>query len=179
MDGKLKLNDLLRLSQEELSRTKVRLNTNNGWENPIDIYKENPKRLLNWNYHNNKRYRANQISIGLVYLGNDSYLLFTVGRIVRELEQPVEDGIGVEYETLEQFSDLFGRVVVSYHNTVQQLFRNADSIIDDLIVKEILPSVFTGFDFPGYQNVHLTFKELKTIINGNYPSYRNNLLSSF
>lgn len=175
MNGKLRLNDLLNLTDEELSRTKVRLNTNNGCENPIDIYKENPKRLLNWNYHNNKRYRANQISIGLVDMGNDSYLLFTVGRIVRELEQPVEDGIGVEYETLQQYSDLFGRVIVSYHNTVQQLFRNADSIIDDLIVKEILPSIYTGFDFPGYQNVYLTYKELSTIVNGNYPSYRKAL----
>lgn len=175
MNGKLKLNDLLQFTDEELARTKVRLNTNNKSSNPIDIYKENPKQLLNWNYHNNKHYRANQISVGLVYMGNDSYLLFTVGRIIRELDKPVEDGIGVEYETLNQYSDLFGRVVVSYHNEVQQLFRNANSIMDDLVVKEILPSMYTGFEFPGYQNVYLTYRELKTIVNGQYPSYQKAL----
>lgn len=175
MEGRLKLNDLLQLSKEELSKTKVRLNTDNGWENPIDIYKQNPKRLLNWNYHNNKRYRQGQISIGLVDMGNHDWLLFTVGRIVRELDKPVEDGIGVEFETLEKYSDLFGRVIVHYHNKVQQLFRNADSIMNELIVKEILPSAYDGFEFPGYKNVYLTFSELETIVNGYYPSYKVNL----
>ena len=175
MNSKLKLNDLLNLTDEELSRTKVRLNTDNGESNPIDIYKTNPERLLNWNYHNNKRYRNNQISIGLVDMGNHNWLLFTVGRIIRELDKPVEDGIGVEYETLEKYSDLFGRVIVHYHNKVQQLFRNASSIMDDLIVREILPSAYDGFEFPGYKNVYLTFSELETIVNGNYPSYKVNL----
>ena len=47
--------------------------------------------------------------------------------------------------------------------------------MDNLIVKEIIPSIYTGFDFPGYQNVRLTFSELETIINGYYPGYKNAL----
>ena len=43
MDGKLKLNDILGLTQEELSRTKIRLNTYNGDKNHIDEFKKNPQ----------------------------------------------------------------------------------------------------------------------------------------
>ena len=54
-------------------------------------------------------------------------------------------------------------------------FPNANTVINDFVVKEILPSLFTGFDFPGYENVSLSYDELETIINGNYPSYKNAL----
>ena len=117
MNGKLKLNDLLGLTQEELSRTKIRLNTNNGYTNPIDEFKKNPQLLLNWNYWNNKSYRVGQISIGLVNMGNNRWLLFTVGHIKRVLDAPIEssdgiNGVQVEYETLDKYNDLFGIVVL-------------------------------------------------------------------
>ena len=179
MNGKLKLNDLLGLTPEELSRTKIRLNTYNGDKNPIDEFKKNPQLLLNWNYWNNKPYKKDQISIGLVNMGNHKWFLFTVGVIKNVLEKPIHsvdgiNGVQVEYETLEKYSDLYGRVVLNYHNKSRELFRNAD-LIDELEVKEILPCVFTGFDFPGYDNVSLSYEQLETIVNGNYPSYHNAL----
>ena len=175
MNGKLKLNDLLKLTEEELAVTKVRLNKYNGEKNPIDEFKKDPNKLLSWNYHNNKPYKKGQLSIGLVHIDGDRYLLFTVGRINEVLDMPKNYGVGVRYETLDEYNDLYGRVVVNYHNTSQNLFRNADSIMDELIVTEIIPLVYTGFDFPGYQNVYLTYDQLKTIVNGNYDSYRNAL----
>ena len=117
-------------------------------------------------------------------MGYDRWLLFTVGKIKRVLKTPVDanncpsndgNGIQVEYETVEKYQDLYGRVVVDYHNNSQQMLRNAPSFIDKLYVKEILPSVYSGFDFPGYDNVCLSFSELETIIHGNCPSYRNAL----
>lgn len=179
MEGKLKLNDLLGLTQEELTRTKIRLNTYNGQTNPIEEFKKNPQLLLDWNYWNNKPYRQGQISIGLVNMGNHRWLLFTVGKIKKVLDKPINsadgiNGIQVEYETIEKYEDLYGRVVLSYHNKTQQLFRNSD-LINQLEVKEILPAVFTGFDFPGYDNVSLTYEQLKTIVDGDYPSYHNAL----
>ncbi|MBE5744419.1 MAG: GIY-YIG nuclease family protein [Clostridiales bacterium] len=179
VNDKLKLNDILQLTKEELSRTKIRLNTYNGDKNPIDEFKKNPQLLLDWNYWNNKPYKEGQISIGLVNMGNHKWLLFTVGVIKKVLSTPIKsndgiNGIQVEYETLEKYNDLYGRVVVHYHNKTQQLFRNAD-LLNDLEIKEILPSVFTGFDFPGYDNVCLSFEELESIVNGNYGSYHNAL----
>lgn len=179
MEGKLRLNDLLGLTEEELSRTKIRLNTYNGDKNPIDEFKKNPQLLLDWNYWNNKPYRQGQISIGLVNMGNHRWLLFTIGEIKKVLEKPIKsndgvNGVQVEYKTIEKYNDLYGRVVVGYHNKTQQLFRNGD-LINELEIREILPAIFTGFDFPGYDNVSLTYEQLKTIVNGDYPSYHNAL----
>lgn len=175
MDGILKLNDLLNLTPEELEVCKIRLNTHNNETNPIDEFKRDPDSLLKWNYWNSKRYKVGQISIGLVNMGNDRWLLFTVGKIIRLLDVDYKKGVGVEYKTYEKYKDLYGRVVIGYHNESQQLFRNAIPLIDQLVVKEILPSVYTGFDFPGYDKVCLSYEELYTIVNGNYPSYQNAL----
>lgn len=172
----LRLNDLLRLSDEELENTKVRFNQHNGENDPIEQFKKNPKDLLRWNYYNSQRYKIGQLSIGLVKMNFDEWLLFTVGRITGIKDIPFNSGEGYEYETLEkQYGDLFGRVIIKYHKTMQSQFPNAKTVIDDLEVKEVLPSVFSGFDFPGYDRVSLTYTELETIINGNYPSYKNAL----
>ena len=170
----IRLNDILRFSEEQISRTKIRLNKNNGVENPIDVFKRDPAKLLDWNYWNSKKYKENQISIGLVDMGNSRYLLFTIG-VIKKVNNIDGQGVAVEYDTLSEYEQFFGRLVVNYHNKSQQLFRNAKSIMDELIVAEILPSVYSGFDFPGYDNVCLSFKELETIVNGNFPSFRNAL----
>lgn len=179
MEGILKLNDLLSLTSEELSRAKIRFNTYNGAKNPIDEFKKNPELLLHWNYWNNKSYKEGQISIGLVKMRDREWLLFTVGVIIKVLDAPIEGrkdgGVQVEYETLDKYKGLYGRVVVDYKNKSQQLFRNARGLIDELVVKEFLPSVYNGFEFPGYDNVCLSFEELQTIVNGDYPGYHNAL----
>jgi hypothetical protein len=177
----IKLNDLLKLTPEELKRTKVRFCQDNHEENPIDIFKKNPQELLNWHYWNSQSYKVGQLTIGVVKMNDDNWLLFTVGKVTKDLKLD-HRGVGYEYETLGyveekgiDYSDFYGRVIISYHKSMMSQFPNADTVIDKFIVKEILPSLFTGFDFPGYENVSLTYNELETIINGNYPSYKNAL----
>ena len=66
MTTKLKLNDLLNLSEDELKNTKVKFNQWNGETNPIDRYKENPEIINNeWFFWRNKdRYfKVGQIAI--------------------------------------------------------------------------------------------------------------------
>lgn len=172
----LKLNDLLRLSDEELKHTKVRFHQYNGEDDPIDVFKKNPETLLSWNYWNSQRYKVGQLSIGLVKMNFDEWLLFTIGTIISVKDIPYNSGIGYEYKTEnELFGDLFGRVVIKYHKTMKNQFPNAITVMGDFLVKEVLPGVFSGFDFPGYDNVSLSYSELETIIKGNYPSYQNAL----
>ena len=38
----IKLNDLLHLTDEQASKAKVKFNRDNGYDDPIDIYKSNP-----------------------------------------------------------------------------------------------------------------------------------------
>ena len=172
---KFNLNDLLQLSQEDIARTRIKLNVSNGRDNPIDIYKRNPKDILKWNYWNSQTYRVGQVSICLVRLSYDRWLFCHLGRIKGVITIPKDTGVGYLYEEDEKYECFYGRVIIKYHNKSQKVFRKASSLIKELEVAEILPSIYTGFDFPGYDNVHLTWKELHTIVNGNYPSYQNAL----
>lgn len=45
------------------------------------------------------------------------------------------------------------------------------SIADELEVIEILNDKFTGEDFPGYENVRLSYRQLKNIINRKLPGW--------
>ena len=38
----IKLNDLLHLTDKQASKAKVKFNRDNGYDDPIDIYKSNP-----------------------------------------------------------------------------------------------------------------------------------------
>lgn len=172
----IKLNDLLHLSHDELKRTKIRLNMGNKTiGNPIDLFKTNPQKLAEWNFWNNKTYRVGQISIGLIRLYDDKWVLYIVADITKIINLPKGTGIGCEYKERASCKDYFGRVIVTFHNTCQQTFRNAEGIIDQCIVSEILPDVYTGFDFPGYENVKLSFLDLETIVKAKYLSYKNAL----
>ena len=161
------LNDLLKLTDEELKNTKVRFCQYNGENDPIELFKKNPETLLGWHYWNSQNYKVGQYSIGLVKMKGDDWLLFTVGKITRDLKLG-HPGIGYEYETIQDFpekkvnyADYYGRVVVKYHKSMRSQFPNANTVINDFVVKEILPSLFTGFDFPGYENVSLSYDEYK------------------
>lgn len=182
MDKILKLNDVLNFSEEEISRTRIRFNMNNGETDPITLYKDNKEKLLDWNYHNNKSYKNNQISVGFVHMGEDRWLLFTIGLITEVLDKPYRNisregkgGVQVKFKTLEQYDGLFGRLVVKYENKSQNLFRKASELINQLEVFEFLPKEFDDFDFPGYDNVRLSYKELKLIVEGKITSYRKAL----
>lgn len=176
METDILLNDILQLSQADLNRTKIRLNRNNGVDNPIDIFKRAPRELLGWNFWNSMSYKKGDISIGFVDMGMDRWLLFTVAEVDSvDYSMPKNTGVASEFHELDSYKKYFGRIIVKYHNTSRQLHRLANSIINELKVVEILPSVYTGFDFPGYDKVRISWQELSSIVHGNYPGYQNAL----
>jgi hypothetical protein len=132
---KLLLNNLLCLTKEEIQKTRIKLNVYNGEESPLEIFKRNPKDILVWNYWNNKRYGIGQISICLVRLGWDKWLLCHIGRIDGLINIPKDTGIGYTFTEDERYKSLYGRVIVKYHNSSRAIFRKASSIINDMGVE--------------------------------------------
>lgn len=167
VEHKVKLNDLLRI--EDLSNVKIRLNImfDGNW-NPIEVFKDgNIQSILNghyWNYNAKKSYKEGQITIGLIRIkpNENLWLLAHIGKVTKDLD--IFNGVGYEFETLEEYSKYFGRLIVRYKNTTQALIRWADTIIDDCEIYQILPDVFDNDLFPGYENVNLSWKELSRVI---------------
>lgn len=165
MTAELKLNDLLNLSNEELNNTKIKFNQWNGETNPIDRYKENPDIINNeWLFWRKKSryFKVGQTAICLLKMKEDIWLLTTIKKITKELN--VTNGVNYEGEEIEKFKPFFGRVVIKYHKKHQTQGIFVNTMLDNCVVIQILPSLFDGDDFPGYDKVRLTFQQLETII---------------
>lgn len=161
----IKLNDLLNLSEEQISKAKVKFNRYNGHDNPIDIYKTNPdlinKRWLYWR-NQNRYFDVGQIAICLVKIREDYWLLTTVDLVDSELN--VKKGINYTGSPLLKYQDYFGRTIIKFHKSFQTQGVNFSTIMNELEVSQILPDVFDDDDFPGYDKVKLSYLQLKNIL---------------
>lgn len=159
------LNDLLNISEYEFENVKVRFNQDNGTENPMEVYKSNPEvvntRWFLWR-STQKLFKVGEIAICLLKLDIDMWLLTTVKKITKDLD--VINGVNYEAEELPRYSAYYGRVIVRYHKHEQSSIRKYKGICEDLVVQQILPSAFDGEEFPGYDNVRLSYNELSAII---------------
>ncbi|MBE7439171.1 MAG: GIY-YIG nuclease family protein [Spirochaetales bacterium] len=166
---KIYLNDLLRLSDTELKNTKIRLNQSNNHDfDPIQLFKNKDMQLYNgqfYNYGSMKSFQQGQIAIGLLRLDSEKWLLFDISRITKDLN--LYDSVGYEYETLHQHSKYFGRTIIRYKNHSQQMIRNAIPLIKECIVFEVISETFDDSGFPGYENVDLSWDELKRVVQKN------------
>lgn len=161
----IKLNDLLRIPDSESSNVKVRFNQHDGYNDPMDLYLSNPE-IVNsqWLFWRNKQrfFNVGQIAICLMKLSNDEWLLTTIKRVTKELN--VTNGINYLGEELKEYEQYFGRVKIKYHRTSQSQGMYYNTVRDELEVLEILPNMFDGDEFPGYDRVRLSYIQLKAII---------------
>ena len=162
----IKLNDILRI--ENLGNIKIRFNlmVEENW-NPIELFKNgNIATILGGHYHNynKKEYKVGQITIGLIKIKpkEDFWLLFHIGQVTKDLN--IFNGVGYEYQDLPEYEKYVGRLIVKFKNKAQALIRNAESVIDDCYVSQILPDTFDNDIFPGYEKVNISWDEMKRVL---------------
>ncbi len=163
--SKILLKDLLNFSEEELKVTKVKFNQFNGDVHPMEDYLKEPETVnATWLFWRTKRryFDVGQIAICLLKLTWDTWLLTTIKKVTKELG--VTKGRNYDGEEIERYRPLFGRVIVRHHKTYQTQVRFYADLMDELEVSQILPATFDGDDFPGYDNVCLSYEQLANII---------------
>ena len=169
---KILLNDILHFSPSEIPNVRIKFNISNGHEDPLDLYKENPDKVnVQWFlWHDTRRYfGVGQTAICFLRISTDTWLLTTIKKITREL--PVKGAVGYDADEVAEYQKYFGRVLVKYHNTSMTMGRTYSSVMNELEVLQILNEQFTGNDFPGYENVCLSYRELKNIIDRQLPGW--------
>lgn len=163
---KILLNDILNFSDSELKDTKIRFNqSNNDNFEPIKLFKEKNERLYDgqfWNYSKNKSFKYGQIAVGFLKLNNDKWLLFDISKITKDLD--LYEAVGYEHEVLTKYEKYFGRLIIKFKNKSQNLIRNANSVINECEVFEIIDNTYDDDGFPGYDNVDLSWEDLKRVI---------------
>lgn len=166
------LNQLLGLTDDELSRTKIRFNMNNGHVDPIEIFKNNPEEVnTNWFLFRSEKsvFRINDIAVSLVRITRDEYLLTTVKTITSD--SGIHQAVSYSGEEWKHLSCYYGRVIVSFHKRFQTPVVNASTVIDRLEVTQILPDLFDDNHFPGYDSVRLSYAALEHIIRKELPDW--------
>lgn len=170
--AKIMLNDLLRFDAAEVPNVRVKFNIYNGYDDPLDLYKTNPDEVnVTWFlWHDDRRYfNVGQTAICLLKLRGDQWLLTTIKKITRLLD--VTDGVGYDADEMKEYEQYFGRLVVEYHNPCRTMGRKYENVMDELEVVQILNEQYTGNEFPGYENVRLSYPLLKNIVDRQLPGW--------
>ena len=174
----LYLKDIINLTKEELNTAKITLNMTipNSNDKPIDLWEQDGDvSYAYWSHYGKQRNftSAGQLSFGFVQLKNNNkkWLLVTVGKITDIPNTPDF----CEYEELEKYSGLCGRLIVKLDkgNTYARYAFNLNKYIDEIVVDEILPQEYKTIEFNGYDNVHFSYKDLISILKcEKYTSYK-------
>lgn len=170
--AKIMLNDLLHFDDAEVPNVRVKFNISNGYDDPLDLYKTNPDEVnVTWFlWHDDRRYfNVGQTAICLLKLRGDQWLLTTIKKITRLLD--VTDGVGYDADERKEYEQYFGRLVVEYHNPCRTMGRKYENVMDELEVVQILNEQYTGNEFPGYENVRLSYPLLKNIVDRQLPGW--------
>lgn len=171
---KIFLNDLLQMDEQTLGNVKIRLCSQpsqiKNHENPLNVYRKNPSETIGWLLNDNKNMfpeksikRGNYIVIGLLKLEDDKWLLFHICKIIKKLDVKNENGLIFEYESLTEYEKYFGRVIIDFHRTQAYVALRGNNI-SRLKVHAILSDQFDDDIFPGYENVDLSWDDLKRIV---------------
>lgn len=165
--GEIMLNDLLRFSAAEMGSIKIKFNQWNGSKDPMELYKENPEIVnTDWLFAKKRRdyFREGQTAVCFLKLSYDRWLLTTIKEVTKKLDHVKIDGIGFEGRELPEYSQYYGRVIVRYHKRTRPQGVFYKRVYQELVVCEILPAAFEGDDFPGYDKVRLSYRQLAAII---------------
>ncbi len=152
------------LGMTDLSRVKIRFNKRMGLANPIELFRNNNiGSLMEGQYWNNdtRRFNDTDYTVGLISVRDDLWLLFHVGKVIKDRQ--ILNGIGYDYEEVEEFRKYTGRTIVRYKKSDQAMVRWASTISEECEVYEVLADQFDNDIFPGYENIDLSWSDLAII----------------
>lgn len=176
------LNSVLNLTEEQIENSKIELNTRTGTTQVpfIDMWLERseeerrtgaPCVTCYWGWFGNKRnFHEGQWVFSFIRLGDGNDWLFASAAKVLA----VPKGRQADVEILTEYAPLFGRLIINLYkgNKFSRYTFNLSKYLDDATVKEILPVMYSGNEFRGYDQVHLPFAKLDRI-------FRREIMPSF
>lgn len=175
------LNDILNLKKEEIKNSKIEFNMHPGGSGQSFLdrwlkHNENEKaagtcgECSYWSRYGKKRnFYPGQWVFSFVRMTDNEWLFISAAEI-----KDVPDEGWATVNVLDKFASLFGRLIIKCKkgNTFSRYVFNLGTYLEQAIVKEILPCLYSGEKFEGYDNVHLPFYLLSDIFQGRIlPTY--------
>lgn len=121
-------------------------------------------------YGNQKNFHVNNIVFSFIQMDrNDEWLLISVAKIL-----DVPKDIRANIEILDRYKPLFGRLIIRLKkgNTFSRYVFNLSKFLEEAIIKEVLPCIYSGDTFNGYDNVNIKYDKLASVFAGKImPTY--------
>ena len=177
----LLLNDILYLSKEEINNSKIEFNMQAGsggqpfldrWLKHSERYKANGtcKDCSYWGWYGKQRnFYPGQWVFSFARMPEDEWLLISAAQII-----DTQSNDWTDVQVLDRFVPLFGRLIIKCKkgNTFSRYVFNLSKYLDQAIVREVLPCVYSGEKFEGYDRVHLPIIDYLTFsMVGFLPTY--------
>lgn len=169
----IKLTDFLLACKVPLdtSSYKIHLATGSDWL-PLDAFFDG--RFKEWQENQAGRNFRLDMVIGLIHLEGSRWLFAGVYRVLG-CEQTGEKRFRYSTELVNGQEDLIGRVIVEHKRTSRAAYRIGKQDGGPFHVAEVRPQPMTIGDFPGYQDVSLSFSRLKIVVKQNLDTWRGAL----
>lgn len=178
----LLLNDIFNLSNDEIKNSKIEFNMNvvSGGQPYIDRWlKHTEKERMTgtckdcsyWGWFGSfqRNFRPGQLVFSFIRLSVDEWLFISAAKVI---DTPKNERAVVN--VLDKFAPFYGRLILKCNkgNTWSRYVFNLEKYIYTAMVKEILPCIYSGETFEGYDCVHLPYSRLNDIFNGRIlPTY--------
>jgi len=161
MNNAILLTDIIKI--ENPPKYKLHFACWNGEEQPLDVFVRSWEEWVGWNEWKGKRNdwtRDYVFSLIDFYPKSNSWLFGGIFKVKSRHQTKYE------LEECMEYKKYVGRLVISFYR-YQGLRGRAfylESHIDKLIVSEILPDIYEGEVFPGFENINHNFHVLEAII---------------
>lgn len=131
-------------------------------------------------YQNNKNFERDYI-VSLVYYKTDEWIFAGLYKRIDVIKK-YDSSRNKEYywyttELLDIQRDLIGRAVFSFEKKFRQSYVFLEKHYKKILLKELLGKPYRIAEFPGYENVILSFEELKEIMVDEEVTWRTALSS--
>jgi hypothetical protein len=176
-DLTIKLNDLLKINNDDLCKFKLHLAAYNGNEQPLAVFARDFNEWIGWNTWRGKKNdftRDYIFSLIPNYHKTDKYIFGGVFKITERYDDWEDTEVGYAVEVVEEFVPFIGRLEIEFHRYAGMRGRAfyLESYIDDLIVTQIFEKSYQGVDFPGYDNICLDFVTLEMIVTNDKQDWK-------
>ncbi len=177
------IKQLLSLPDEIISDCKIHFAKYNGYDNPLDLFLNNPDEIKGWNEwrgHKNDFNRTYIFTVIQFPKRADRWLFVGIYKVVKRYDDFWNTEHGYDVELTNLCGDLIGRLIVDYYFD----YPHGRSVImenylDYISIAEILPSKYDGIQFPGFDSINIPFAQLQTIVKADNREWRTALQSIY
>lgn len=157
----IKTEDILKISESDLRKYKLHPACRSKDGVPLDDYLQDWNKWVGWNeWRGNKNEFNREYIFSLIDFHHepDKWLFGGIFKVIERKEK-------YKIELVELHKELIGRLVIHFHR-YKGMRRRAyllENYYKDFVVSEILKEPFKGKNFPGFENINISFPELENI----------------